>query len=280
MASDEERDAALGAERSRQARRLPRLQRETGAEIARLLRRAERALAPAIARASSPEGAAYLNAAREEVRSALARWSAGAGEAAATGQDLAWQRGIESVDAPLDAGLKLGAPDFRLASVLPRLDDGQLFAMRTFLVGKMNDVGVGLADRIQTQLGLAAMGAVSTGDATGEIARLFKTGGRRRALTVVRTELGRAYVAAAQHRQEQAVRVVPGLRKEWRRSGALRERPNHAAIDGQVRKVDEPFDLGGVELMYPRDPAGPPGETVNCGCQSLPLVEDLPEAGA
>ena len=277
MATDREREAALRRERTRQANRLPRLQRDTEREIARLLRRADREMGGAIARASSPEGAAYLKAARAEIRAALARWSEGAGEAAAKGQERAWALGVESVDAPLDAALGLEAARFRMASVLPRLDDAQLWSMRTFLVGKMRDVGIGFADRIQTQLGLAAMGAISTGDATGEIARLLKTGGRGRALTVVRTELGRAFSAAAQRRQEQAVRVVPGLRKEWRKSGARRERWNHAAIDGQVRRVDEPFDTGMATLMYPRDPSAPPSESVNCGCASLPWVEEWGE---
>ena len=31
--------------------------------------------------------------------------------------------------------------------------------------------------------------------------------------------------------------------------------------------------MNGVALMYPRDPAGPPGETINCGCSSLPFME-------
>ena len=29
-----------------------------------------------------------------------------------------------------------------------------------------------------------------------------------------------------------------------------------------------------TSAMFPRDPAAPPGETINCGCQSLPWMED------
>lgn len=29
-----------------------------------------------------------------------------------------------------------------------------------------------------------------------------------------------------------------------------------------------------TSTVFPRDPAAPPGETINCGCQSLPWMED------
>ena len=38
------------------------------------------------------------------------------------------------------------------------------------------------------------------GETKGRVAALLKTGGRSRALTIVRTELGRAYSLAGQHR--------------------------------------------------------------------------------
>ena len=75
---------------------------------------------------------------------------------------------------------------------------------------------------------------------TARVAALLKTGGRSRALTIVRTELGRAYSLAGQQRMEQASEVLPGLRKQWRRSGKLRARLTHDAIDGQLRDADKP----------------------------------------
>ena len=49
-----------------------------------------------------------------------------------------------------------------------------------------------------------------------------------RALTLIRTELGRAYSLAGQQRMEQAAEVLPGLRKQWRR--ILRERAAHFGV--------------------------------------------------
>jgi uncharacterized protein with gpF-like domain len=48
---------------------------------------------------------------------------------------------------------------------------------------------------------------------------------------------------------------------------------DHLAADGQVQDIDEPFDVGGEQLMYPGDPAGSPGNTINCRCTVLPVME-------
>ena len=58
------------------------------------------------------------------------------------------------------------------------------------------------------------------------------------------------------------------------RSGKTFSRTAHDLADGQIVGVDEPFMVNGVPLMYPRDPAGPPAETINCGCVQLPIMED------
>ncbi len=55
-------------------------------------------------------------------------------------------------------------------------------------------------------------------------------GGRSRGLTVVRTELGRAYSVAGQARMAQAMEELPGLRKQWRRSGKIHSRLTHPAL--------------------------------------------------
>jgi uncharacterized protein with gpF-like domain len=47
----------------------------------------------------------------------------------------------------------------------------------------------------------------------------------------------------------------------------------HILADGQIRQADEPFDVGGEELMYPRDPGGTPENTINCHCLVLPYID-------
>lgn len=169
------------------------------------------------------------------------------------------------VDRPVEASLALGGrPQFRLAAI----DTRQLDAIRGFLTGRMTDISTTMANQINTQLGLVAIGAETLAGATAAIARILHVGGvqggRRRPLTIIRTELGRAYSIAAQQRRAQAAEVLPGLKKLWRRSGKLHSRHGHYLADGQIRAVDEPFIANGLELMFRRDPAGPAQET---GCQ-------------
>jgi hypothetical protein len=118
------------------------------------------------------------------------------------------------------------------------------------------------------------MGAQSAGDTVANVRNLFKKQGRSRALTIVRTELGRAYSVASHQRKTQAAEYLPGLKKQWRRSGKVHSRVAHDTIDGQIRDVDQPFTLGnGKQLMFPRDPQADVAETINCGCDELPYME-------
>ena len=102
--------------------------------------------------------------------------------------------------------------------------------------------------------------------------------------------LGRAYATASQLRATEAQKHVPGLKKQWRRSGKIHSRRKHDLTDGQIRPVDQPFLLGtgaviegqeggGIRIMHPHDPKAPPSETINCGCISLPYMDEWAEAG-
>lgn len=52
-------------------------------------------------------------------------------------------------------------------------------------------------------------------------------------------------------------------KKEWLSAHDGRVRDSHAALNGQIRDIDEAFDNG---LMYPADPDGIPAEVYNCRC--------------
>jgi hypothetical protein len=184
------------------------------------------------------------------------------------GLRAAWQQGEDFIDRPLAAG------GLNVELQLPALDVGVLQQLRTFAALRLKDVGVEAARKIGSQLSLVTLGSRTPFQAIKSVQQLLGNESPRRATTIVRTEVGRAFAMASHQRLLQAAQLVPGLQKQWRRSGKIHSRWNHDATDGQVQDVDKPFVLpsheGPVRMMYPHDPTAPPGETINCGCLSLP----------
>lgn len=263
--TEEERNRRFRAERLRRARAQPAIQRDTMREVDRYLREAADRIAIAIAGQPSDFERWRLPQLRRSVEAALREAGQDSGPAVAGGATRSWRAGADLVDEPLRAG------GVALDAILPLVDSRQLAALRLALTNRITGVSIATANRINAQLGLVISGVQPPSGAASVVQGLIG-GGRGRALTIVRTELGRAFGAATQERQEQAKAVLPGLQKQWRRSGKVFSRPQHDAIDGQIREVDEPFLVNGAALMFPRDPAGPAAETINCGCSSLPFM--------
>ncbi|UOF79259.1 minor capsid component [Caudoviricetes sp.] len=93
-----------------------------------------------------------------------------------------------------------------------------------------------------------------------------ETGGeiaRRRAETIARTETG---IAASVGADTAAEATGLQLDKEWTSSEDQRVRPDHAKADGQIVAMNAMFDVGGSLMRFPRDPNGPPNQTINCRC--------------
>lgn len=180
----------------------------------------------------------------------------------------AWQQGEDFVDKPLAAG------GINIEAQLGVLDAGILVQLRSFAALRLKDVGAEAATAIGRQLGLATIGGQTPFQAIQKIQALLGNESARRATTIVRTEMGRAFALASHQRMEQAAAKVPGLQKQWRRSGKIHSRWNHDAIDGQVVDVNKPFTLpshnGPIQIMFPHDPAAPAEEVINCGCIALP----------
>ena len=272
MATDSERRRALKAERSVQRRRMTLIQRDANREVTRLLRRARNNIAARLAATPTEFEAFQLPLLMRAIGRELEEVARGGAAALRRGATSSFAAGIEAVDAPLEAGIALARPGFRLSGLIPEVDSRPLFALRDGLVARIEGISLAAVDKINSELALVAIGAESRTQATANIARHLKGSGAR-ALTVIRTELGRAYSIAGQERFEQASTVLPGLKKEWRRSGKIHSRPEHDAANGQIVGVDESFLVGGESLRFPRDPKASAANTVNCGCTSLPFME-------
>lgn len=86
-----------------------------------------------------------------------------------------------------------------------------------------------------------------------------------RAEVIARTETVGAYVQGDMA-GNRALGANGPIEKVWRATMDQRTRESHAMTEGQVRKLDEPFDVGGTPMDSPHDPSAPPGEVVQCRC--------------
>lgn len=267
--NDRERQKRFNAARAERLRAGVRIQRDTSAEIARLLKKASDDIATLLAAQPTSYAQWHLTELQHSVGRALASLEPATDAAIQSGFSRSWQAGQHLIDAPL------AAAGVDISGQLIAIDTRRLLAMRSFATDRIRDISLKAANAINSELGLTAIGVQSPYQAAVRVSEHLTTGGMKRANTIVRTQLGSAFSVAGQERQAQAVEIVPGLKKQWRRSGKTHSRYEHDFIDGQIRDIDKPFDLpNGVQLMHPRDPAGPIGEIINCGCSSLPYIEN------
>jgi hypothetical protein len=93
-----------------------------------------------------------------------------------------------------------------------------------------------------------------------------------RAEMLARTEALRVAHQGTREAFQQAVDrghvEADALERQWHHSsGGKDPRPEHRAMNGQRRGLDEPFTSGsGAELMFPGDPSADASETAGCRC--------------
>ncbi|QBZ73497.1 capsid maturation protease and MuF-like fusion protein [Streptomyces phage Mischief19] len=90
--------------------------------------------------------------------------------------------------------------------------------------------------------------------------------GHGRAQRIAATEATRAFNAGVLAAAEALTGPERPLVKQWQTRRDTRVREPHADADGQLRLLDEAFEVGGVPMQYPGDPTAPANLTVNCRC--------------
>lgn len=91
---------------------------------------------------------------------------------------------------------------------------------------------------------------------------------KKRAKNIVRTEAHRIQQASQEDVRQAAKGRGADVVKQWDATLDMKTRDSHARLDGQIREVDEPFEIDGKEAMYPGD-FGDPAEDCNCRCVAL-----------
>lgn len=249
-----------------------RIQTDTYAEILRLLGLAQEQITAILTAAPSDYQSWNLPQLSAAIEKAMADFSLAGNAVIGSSAGSVWETGQALIDLPMQiSGIQVG-------SIMPVIDNRQLLAMRSFMTGRVKDIGVSAANKINSQLGLVVIGAQSPGAAMGYVAGILKGEPRNRARTIVRTELNRVFSVAGSARMSQAEAAGVVMTKTWRRSGKVHSRAGHDAAHGQTVNVSEKFKILGADgktylLMHPHDPEAPAAETINCGCVAVPKIK-------
>lgn len=212
----------------------------------------------------------YLPRLKNAVDQAMADFAAQYGSDLAKAQADFWEFGKTMVDAPLAT--------VGITTVLPAIDTTMLIATQNYSANLIKSLGADAAGKIYNEMAMGLMGQKSPFEVMQAVGANLKDKSifssiTARAETITRQECGRILEAASQARMEKAAEVVPGLQKQWKHGVSRVPRLSHLAAVGQIRDVNEPFMVGGEALMYPRDPAGSPGNTINCSCYTVPYMD-------
>lgn len=90
----------------------------------------------------------------------------------------------------------------------------------------------------------------------------------RRAMTIARTEKGRVMADAGLEAMWKAKQAGADVVKQWDSTMDSRTRKDHKELDGQIREIDEPFEVHGHKAMAPHR-FGRPEEDINCRCKCV-----------
>jgi hypothetical protein len=194
-------------------------------------------------------------------------------------QDQAWQLGVR-------AGQEL-ADSLGMAGMAFAHSTDLLLIATNYTADLVRSIPKDILPQMNGIISRSALGRFSPYEAMQELDKLIGRGGASgvsfQSERIIRTEVQRTYSIALDEQLKMLVEKMPTtakLKKEWV-SGPNRagRRETHQEMDGQQVPVDEPFTTpDGVKLMYPRDPGGPPEETIMCGCGWRIVPQSLVEA--
>lgn len=147
--------------------------------------------------------------------------------------------------------------------------------IKEFTWGRISSVRSDAVAKIRAEITLGLLGQKTPQEISSVIAGTLESPGlfkgiTERAEVITKTEMGRAFSMAHQASLVSATEMLPDLQKMWLHAGHPKQpRPYHLRLNGDIKAVDQPFLIGSVIMMYPRDPKGPIGEIINCGCMHV-----------
>lgn len=129
-------------------------------------------------------------------------------------------------------------------------------------------------------LNISVTNGIIQGESIKEIARRIarETGEKTYSSAVrnARTAYTGAQNAGRIEGLHQAQRLGINVKKQWMATLDSHTRDAHAELDGQVRDVDDPFEVDGYTIDYPGDPTAEGKLVYNCRCTLVYVYPDYP----
>lgn len=143
---------------------------------------------------------------------------------------------------------------------------------------RMKDVPQEIYDRIKAEIEEGLDAGESIDELSARIKGEFNAINDGQARTIAMTETSAVYGAG----RASAMKQAGVLYKAWLTSGNANVRSAHqqAGLDYPSERgipLDSPFIVDGEALQYPGDPAGSPGNVINCHCVQIATATGSPE---
>lgn len=142
---------------------------------------------------------------------------------------------------------------------------------------KAKEINTTTYEKLMKQLAAELAAGIEAGESIEHLSDrlLSATDGVYENMSIARAELiSRTETADTVNYGQYVVYLEEGLEeKEWLATPGSDTRDEHAQADGQIVKIDEPFIVGGEQLMYPGDPNGSAGNVIQCRCTILPVIK-------
>lgn len=124
-----------------------------------------------------------------------------------------------------------------------------------------------LKKRIQSELSRGISQSYSYAQIAKNISNQVSIG-YNRASRIARTEGHRIQQEATYNAQKKAKEAGADVVKQWDAALDSRTRKAHSLLDGQIRELDDPFEVNGMSAMYPGG-FGVPSQDIHCRCVVL-----------
>lgn len=96
----------------------------------------------------------------------------------------------------------------------------------------------------------------------------------KQALRIAITEGNRLRSLAREDSYQEASKLDIDLKKKWLSTLDHKTRDSHRALDGQIRGIDEEFEIRGYKALQPRL-FGVASEDISCRCDTITVVEGI-----